>query len=835
MTGREAGETGSTLKACRWDLVKKCGSRLEENRMALKKSRVGVLVFIILSVAALVYGVSRLNRYQVDGELFIKGLNAPVKVVRDEKGMAYIYAEDLDDALVAQGFVTAQDRLFQMELNKLYARGRISELAGEQAVELDARMRTLGFYRNAREHAAILDEDTKRLFSKYVDGVNAYIETRGETHPLEFKLAGIKPEPWEVPDSLAVFYYLSWNTSANMKSEMITQMLIDKVGASKASEIFPINVNPDDLGGADANPAKPNQSVAGAALAEDRMLLSYMDVDKSFGIGSNNWVVSGDMTKSGKPVLANDPHLDARLLPGPWHPVCLITPEHRIVGAGLPGTPGIVVGRNENVAWGVTNAYGDAQDLYIETVDPGNPDNYLEGEKSIPFQTITEKLKIKDKNAPDGRAEKSIVIRLTKRGPVVSGVLKGFKTDNVVTLRWAPFVTKKPAIEYRELITAKNAQEARKAISSLNLLMLNYVFADKDGNIGWFASGRLPIRSGGDGSKPRVVSDDKDDWVGWIPADEAPQALNPDKKWVGTCNHYTVGSDYPYYYSSYAASSYRYSRLKQLMSRKGETSADDHWNYQLDAKNLMAEQIAPIMVGALGSKEDVAFMADALSGWDYVDDPEKTAPAVFQAVYRNFALRVFRDELGEDLTQTMLSTWYYWQERLQAMVLEGDSPWFDDIGTSDKKETMADIFYLAAKDAVKELQAKLGEDASDWKWGKLHRLDLVSPIRRSGAGKDLLGSGPRPYAGSGETLHRGIYDFNKPYDVWISASLRMVVDLADDDKVMAVIPGGTAARILHPHAKDQVDPFLSGEKVYWYYSDKEIQLHKRNELIIKPQ
>ncbi|MEM2983268.1 MAG: penicillin acylase family protein, partial [Candidatus Bathyarchaeia archaeon] len=732
------------------------------------------------------------------------------------------------------GFVTAQDRLFQMELTRMIATGRLSELAGEKAEKVDIRMRTLGFSRHAERQAEILEPQTRVYFQKYIDGINAYIKNCTREHHLEFRLAGIKPGMWKISDSLAIYFFISWNSSANIETEIVAQMLVEKVGIEKAREIFPININPDDpTEGKRALIQGKTLKYVRINIFSDKEVMAFLH-DSPLEIGSNNWAVGARFSLSGKPIVANDPHLDARILPGPWYPCCIITPDFRFVGVGIPGIPGFVIGRNDHIAIGVTNSYGDAQDLYIETLDPKDPERYLEGKKSIPFQIIEEAILIRDKNAPGGKREKKIRIRLTRRGPVISGVLPGLETSKVLTVRWAPFETMGPFMGFDRLMTAKSVWDVRNALSQLNTIMLNFVFADREGNIGWLASGKLPIRSRGDGTIPYMVIDSQDNWTGWIPFDRMPQLYNPERGWVGTCNHRTVGRNYPYYYSSYLSPSFRYRRLIQLLDGPGKKSVDDHWQFQRDTMNLMAKEIAPVMARALMAHDDTKEMGEILSRWDYMDDPDKAAPLIFQALYREFALLVFKDELGERLANHMLRVWYFWQERLQEMVLEGRSPWFDNIQTVDRKETMDELFHLAALKAIERLAPILGKDPKKWIWGKLHRLEFVSPIRREGFGKGLVGGGSHPFPGSGETLCRGIYEFNDPFGVTVSASLRMVADLSDDDKVLAVIPGGVAGRLFHPHTKDQIRAFIEGKKLYWWFSDKAIREHCKKVLVLRP-
>ncbi len=270
------------------------------------------------------------------------------------------------------------------------------------------------------------------------------------------------------------------------------------------------------------------------------------------------------------------------------------------------------------------------------------------------------------------------------------------------------------------------------------------------------------------------------------------------------------------------------------MALPGKKSVNDLWMYQRDTKNLMAEKISPIMAKTLLKYDDTKIMGELLSTWDFLDDPDKAAPAIFQTTYKLFALLVFEDDLGNEKAMIMLNNWYFWQERLEQMVLNGDSPWFDNIRTKDITESLEDLFHLAALKAKAFLSPTLGNDPEKWQWGKIHTLELVNPIRRNGAGKTLLGSGPMPMGGSGETLYRGAYNYDKPFDVAYCASLRMVADLSDREKVVAVLPGGVTGRTFHSHQKDQVDAFMSGEKMYWWFSDKAIDEHEKSKLILKP-
>lgn len=795
------------------------------------------LVLILAAAAvALIESAPWFNDYQVEGELKLPGLSAPVTVKRDAHGMAYIYAGNLDDAFYAQGFVTAQDRLFQMQLSRLFAQGRISELVGEKGLNLDSRTRTIGIHRLAQKQAALLDDQTKAMMQRYLDGVNAFITRCPDDLPLEFKLAGIEPETWQLADSLSILYLMAFSTSGNLKHEFVAQFIIDKVGLERAREIMPLNINPDETAGpvlTGKTAGIVSQRGAALGLAGDAKLAGLLE-SLPLSLGSNNWAVAGRFNTGGKPILAGDPHLDARILPGPWYPLGIITPQVRAVGAMIPGMPGMVVGRTKHLALAMTNAYADVQDLYIETLDPKDQGRYLEGDESLAFEQIPETIKIKDGEAPGGFREEKFVIRLTKRGPVVSDVQPGLAGGKVATLRWAAAESMLPGIGLLNALTAKNAAEFDAALRQVSMLVLNWVFADGQGNIAWRVSGRLPIRSQGEADIPYKVSSGRDNWTGWISQDDMPHAMNPKKGWLATANHKTVTEDYPYYYSSMAASSFRYARITELLSRPGPKPAADHWQYQRDTDNLLARELAPILAHALDREPKTQAMAKLLKAWDRRDQMDQAAPLVFQAVMLDYANQVFIDELGPAITEALLKDLYFWQERLLAMTKANDSAWFDDIRTKDKKETRDDLLRRAGLSALNQLSQHLGADPAKWRWGQMHTLELVSPLRRQGFGKELLGTGPMPMGGSAETIYRARFAPDKPFDITISAALRMVVDMSDPDKIMAVLPGGVVGRQFNKHQTDQVPAFMNGEVLYWWFSDKAIEKNAKHRLVLKP-
>lgn len=775
-------------------------------------------IFIVL-VVILFIAKSRINSFQRDGEITLDVLKAPVKVVRDEKGMPYIYAESLADGITAQGFVTAQDRLPQLEVVRLISHGRFAELSGENAVKQDIFFRSLGFLRNAKKHAKILDDESRQFLQWYINGINAYINHKQKEYPIELKLAKLDPEPWTIEDVLAALYMIGFSSSGNYKSELLFSKLFEKLGGADAMSLSPVNVGPDcKLSSAGSKDMYKGLAELKEFLTKDSF--AYTDImGKSFRVGSNNWAVSPKMTQKNAPILAGDPHLTSNRIPATWYPSGIITPEYRLVGTTIPGTPGYYNLRTNYIAIGLTNSYIDCQDIYIEILDPENPRNYLEGKTSVPFDLIMETIKVRDEKAPSGYNEIKQPILLSKRGPVI------FKSDKIaMTLRWSAMETMSPSLSMYDVLRSKSVEDIKNALEKETIQFFNRTFVDTQGNIGWHATGRIPIRSQKTGAYPQQVKDSNDNWIGWIPFDEMPHSYNPPQGWIGNANNRTMDDSYPYYLTSHFASYYRFARLKELLDTTHDSTPDDHWTYQRDTKNMLAATIAPIMAKVLTSFDDTRELGETLSQWDYHDDKEKSAPAIFQIVLNRSAYLTFKDELGEDLAKEMLGDWYYWQVRFEKMLLAGESKWFDVKETNDV-ETMQDIIHMAAREAIAEY-------GNAPKWGNIHKIEFLNALIFKGPLKSFVGAGSYPMSGSGQTLYRANYPFDKQFEIDTTASMRMVADMSDNDKVLAEIPGGVSGRILDKHYKDQTDAFMNGKKMYWWFSDEMIKAHTESTLTL---
>jgi penicillin G amidase len=740
-------------------------------------------------------------------------LEQPVKVLRDERNVAYIYANSTLDAFRAQGFITARDRLFQLTMLHRTFNGRLAETIGVYGLKQDRITHLIDLPAIAKRQAALVSDETRASMQAFIDGINAYIDTMPDDHPPALKAMGITPDHWRIQDQTAMLLLLNWGSIANWQSELLTLQLVDKLGPERAAEIHQLSINPDDETGTKALATNTYEAGELGLQLTDQWTTQHFAAQQ---LGSNNWAISGSRTASGKPILANDPHLPVTTLPGTWYPVGIITPEFRAVGASSGWSPGVFAGRTEHIAMGVTNAYGDMTDLTVEQIDPANPENYLEDEQSIPLEVRTVSIKIKDPAAETGFQEETLIIRSTRRGPLISDHGMAIAGDKAISLRWSAGEFLTLGIGIDALLFARNVDEARQAIQDIDA-SITMALVDVDGNIGHQSSGVVPLRV--DGSTPYGPLGDNE-WQGRIPGAEMPGVTNPARGWVGSANHRMISPDYPHYYSSYSAGTWRYRQLLDLLDGDTSTTPEQQWQNQRDATNTMAQRMLTFMLPALPADHEVA---EILGQWDHVDSLESSAPAVFQALMRHAAMQTFKDELGEDLATQMLSSNYYWQDRFETL-LAIDSPWFDDTETAEI-ENRDSIVHRSADLALAELRRDLGPNPEDWRWGNVHKISFKGPVPNAPLPEAGFNPGPYAMGGSNQTLYRAGSTMSRPYDVVYGASMRMVVDMADPDKIMAVQPGGVSGRLASPYLSDQVESWLNGDVEYWWFSDTAIKEH----------
>lgn len=755
---------------------------------------------LITSIGIYVW-TQTVNRYKTPESLTLDILDAPVEVRRDAFGVPYLFASNELDLIRAQGFITAQDRLFQLEYYRLVIEGRLSEALGEDGMSQDIRARVFDLVGNSHRHAQVLNDASREYLQAYADGINAYLSCCDDDFPLELALLDMQPTPWSIENLVAVMHFVGFTHGQNINDELLIAQLVAELGSERAAQLLPLNINPE----------RQQQAIEIGLMGWPEWTgnvaaISEANSPKRFPLlGSNNWAIGPKRTASGEAILSNDPHLDARILPGPWLPMGLFTPDIQSFGLHLPAIPGFLVGRTAHVAWGVTNGYADTQDLFVESLSDGDVD----------ITTRSENINVKDDRAPGGVRTKTIAVRSTPRGPIVSDFPDIATTrDMTLSLRWALAEPQRGCIGIDQFLRAKSVAEFDAAVANIDVMFFNVVSADSAGAIARRASGRVPVRSSNNGAYPQPLSES---WTGWIPKTEMPASMNPDDHWVASANGDMRVDDYPYYYSAHFAPTYRYRRIRQSLSTMQKASMADNWALIRDDLNLHAERIVPVLVAGMVGEPSLLDFVEHLQSWDRTDAKELVAPTIYHAMYEQLFQEVFADEMAESSLRTLTNNRYYWLERFDRMLeSDGTSRWFDDRRTTDRHETRKDMILRAARRAKSWLTQTLGSDQEQWQWGKVHTVRFVSPLRTDGVGADILGVAPMPLSGSGETVRRGQYQGRDNYQVHFFDSAQFVTDFGNSDYVMGVIAGGITARQWHVDFKSLVPLWARDEYMKWW-------------------
>ena len=759
------------------------------------------LVLGILGGAAYIY--ARTSLPKIDGSLTLAGPSLPTQIVRDKHGVPHIYARNLADAYFALGFVHAQDRLWQMEMNRRITSGRLSEVVGKATLESDRLFRTLGFKQLAEQQAAALNGDGKIHVDAYVAGVNAFIDKHSGALPPEFLLLGVTPAPWTAADTLAFLKLMALDLSGNWFNELARFRLATRLDQKQIQELFP--PYPGDAPVALANLASLYRTAAKSFDLEK--LVTALPEQPVEGIGSNNWVLAGDRTATGKPLLANDPHLGLAT-PALWYYAHLSAPGMEVIGATLPGVPGVVLGRNQRIAWGFTNTGPDTQDLYLERVDANDPTKYATPTGSAPFETREETIKVRF--GDDVRH----VVRKTRHGPVLSDLAPNFgggvEAGYVLALQWTALSPGDRSAEAVEALSrVSNWDGFVTALKEYRTPQQNIVYADVDGNIGFIAPGLVPIRKPENDTKGLVPApgwDEKYDWAGYVPYDSLPRSYNPSTGRVVTANHKIVPDSYPYYITSEWADPYRAARIEQMLAARQVHSVDSFKQMQSDVVSLQLAELLPLLLAAPVTEGDARRAHDLLSKWDGALDAGRAEPLIYEAWYRELSRLLVADKLGP-LFQSN------WRQRPQFVRnvltdVDGQSRWCG-AGPSGPAENCAALIARAFDLALADLRARYGGDMNLWRWGEAHMA--IGSHRPLGA---ILAAAPWlrglfevrvPTPGDTFTVNVGrhnIADEAKPFANVHAASLRAIYDLGDLDRSLFMFSTGQSGNPLSPLYRD---------------------------------
>ncbi|SPT97244.1 beta-lactam antibiotic acylase family protein [Lysinibacillus capsici] len=740
----------------------------------------------------------------IDGELAVTILDQDVTVTRDEKGVPHIFAKTDADLYRAQGYVQAQDRLFQMDLARRQASGRLSEIIGEATINTDKHFRTFSLRDAAEKSLAAYDDESKQVLEWYAEGVNAFIAQAKESNTLsyEFALLGYEPEEWTVVDSLTIGKYMAYDLGGNWNTLAFRHWALQNFDEEKAKELF-IKYPENASAIIEANIQNP-VAVAGQFSAE--MLPNEFN-------GSNNWVVSGDKTKSGTPILADDPHLGLST-PSIWYQMHLQSPQQNVSGVIFAGIPGIILGHNDEIAWGVTNVGPDVQDLYIEIPNPDNPTQFRYDGKWEQAEVRDESIKVKDGETVD------FEVVVTRHGPIMTDLaFKDTEPTAQFSMQWTAL---QPTAELRAVLgfnKAKTWSDFEKALEDFKAPAQNFVFASKDGTIAYKANGQIPIRKQGEGQLP-VPGDSSDyGWEGFIPWDELPTLVNPKEGFIATANNQVIGEDYPYHITDFWAQPYRFERIKEVLEANDAITVEDMMALQMDQHNLYAREFLPDLLTSLKEKDQDGKYAEImamLEKWDMVDAKESGAPLVFHTLMIKLQEVLFKDQMPEDMYGIMYGKFNITDQLLRTAYSGEKSIWIEEQGGID--ETIYKAFELT----IAQLEDQFGKKSSKWQWGDYHQLTFdhtlgsASPILAA-----YFNAKKVPIGGSKVTVQAADNDLAGNVDH--GASWRFVVDVGDLSSAYHIVGPGQSGHVKSDWYQDQVLDWVNGDYHQTFIKQEEIK------------
>lgn len=778
----------------------------QRNKKKIALITLGVLVAIALISLIIVNVYINRSLAQTEGTIQLSALQNEVTVTTDASGVPHITAENAHDVYMAQGYIQAQNRMFQMEMSRRQASGTLSEVVGETAIDHDKYFRTLGLRRAAKESYAVYSKDAKQALQWFADGVNAYIQqAKAENSlPIEFTLMGAEPAKWTPIDSLTIGKYMAFDLGGHWERQAFNYYALNNFDKEKAYELFP--KYPENA------PTIINDKEMDVARSFDKAIIPH-----AFN-GSNNWVVSGEKSKSGTPLLANDPHLGLAT-PSIWYQMHIETPDINVSGVIFAGVPGIILGHNEDIAWGVTNTGPDVQQLYFEKRNPDNRHEFLyEGEWER-AKVIDEPIKVKDGETIDYQ-----VIE-TRHGPIISDFANDSAKDTVMSLRWTALEPTTELEAILEMNRASNWDEFENALEKFLSPAQNFVFASKDGTIAYKANGNIPIYEDGDDALlPLEGWKNENDWKGYIPFDELPTVVNPEKGFIATANNKIVGDEYPYHISNVWAQPYRYKRIAEVLASGDDLTVKDMQALQMDQTNLQAREFIPMFTKSLegaelSSNEEKAM--DLLTNWNYVDESDAPQPLIFHHWFDEIEAILYEDEIPKDVMELFGSRGQTTDEILRN---GDDSIWIQQNGGFEK------VLHTAFKNTIDQLTKEYGDKVTAWNWGEYHQVQFPHPLSSISPVLAFFfnNEDPIPVGGSSVTPMAASYDAESGI-VDHGASWRFVIDTSNMEKSYHIVGPGQAGHFKSDWYHDQLSDWVRGD-----YHVTKMKKTKGLELTLEP-
>lgn len=769
------------------------------------------LFIILVSVILLLRKIGTSSLPRQDGKLELAGLGANVKILRDSLGVPYIVAKSDSDAYYALGFVHAQDRLFQMEMYRRLGEGKLSEILGGKTLAIDELFRTLRFTQMADSlyrDSSPLSKDILRWYSK---GVNAYIRN-AKAMPAEFAMLQFSPAPWRPRDCYIVARLMAWELNISWWTKPVFGELYDSLGAKKASLLIPLFSGREDRQ-AHGEKTRISPELKGFSEANSQAMAMFEGVRAPDCFGSNNWTISPRRTNDGAAILCNDPHL-AFTQPAKWYFVDISAPSLHAMGASLPGTPGIVIGRNEDIAWGMTNVMADDSDFYIMQTDSANQNEYWYNGKLLPFITTDDTIEMKDSTPY------IFVRRMTVLGPVVSGVVSGsYKMTplhseeagprHIVVLRWAAYW---PSDEVRSIYLLNTADNFQKFIAALKYFgapAQNFVYADVRGNIGYKVAGNIPLRRYPLPFLPQNGNSGANVWTSFIPFNRLPVSYDPSRGYYATANNRTTPESYPYYITDLYEPPSRIDRINSFITTHDTMSVQLSHKLQLDYYSDFMVLLDKRILNACKVEKYFPKELVYLENFEGMITAKSVASTILNVSFVNLVHNIFEPLMGKSLFKR-----YALISNVPTRILKNflDNPRelseLYDVANGDSLLDMELVRGLEM--SLDQLRARFGPRPIDWMWGNLHTLELKHLLSSNSVIRRIYDLGPFPRGGTNTTVNNGEYSLDRPYDMLIGPSMRMIVDMGKPGMYFS-LPGGECGQVLSSHYSDFLDDYLKGE------------------------
>lgn len=791
----------------------------------MKKGKIAGIVFVVLILGTLTAGslfirsVARRGLPDYNADIELSGIAEEITVFRDEYGIPHIYAQNEEDLYRAVGYCMAQDRLWQMDLLRRACTGSLSAIFGEELLETDLLMRSLRMPEKSRLILEDAEDPMVKACKAFADGVNQYIDSHAGKLPPEFIILRYKPQKWMPEHSVNLVGFMGWDLALGWGPEIVLDKIRMSFGNARTKELMPDMMLHDSLVYPDF----------GSAFLSASRCLRELGL-AVFG-GSNNWVVSGEKSITGKPILANDMHLGLNS-PGIWYQMHQVVEGNlNVTGVVLPGQPFVVAGHNDRIAWGFTNVMVDNVDFYLEKINPDNPRQY---ELNGIWQDLD--VKAEEIEISGGRTVQE-EIRFTHRGPIVSRFHD--VDDSAISVRW---IGNDYSNELRSVYLVNRASDwgdFKEAMSTFITVSQNTVYADVEGNIGLYCCAGVPIRKDADSLAVFPGWTDEYDWQGIVPFDELPHSFNPGRGYEASANNRTTGDDYPHYISRWYFLPTRSERIGEMLERKERLSVGDFKRIQADQMSKLAERFKPVIVAELHRSEDWSPLErqalDRLVSWDGVLAASSPEASIFETFLSQFAENLLLDDMGDELYADFLDSGVLLDYTIQNTMSAQDSLWSDDRSTPEKKENFRDIVQNSFRDTVAYLREKMGANPERWQWGQIHRLTLEHPMGSVGLLNRLFGfnKGPFEVGGSSHTICSYSYLDSAPFAVNWGSSHRHIYSLADWDESLTVIPTGVSGIPASPHYGDQTWLYIANEYHRDYFSREMVEKNARYRMTIR--